>query len=62
MEWKDLLVALSLVLVIEGLMPFLSPQRFKHTMSQITHLPDGTLRNIGAVLMLIGLIMLYVVR
>lgn len=62
MEWTDLLVAVSLVLVIEGLMPFISPRGFKNTMMQIASLSDSSVRNIGAISMLLGLIMLYVVR
>ena len=60
--WADLLAALALVLVIEGLMPFLSPSRFKHTMQQIGQVPDRTLRTIGLVSMVAGVVLLYLVR
>jgi len=62
LEWSDLLVALALVLVIEGLMPFVSPQRFKQSMRQILSLSNSTVRNMGGVSMFIGVLMLYVVR
>lgn len=60
--WNDLLAALALVLVIEGLMPFLSPGAFRRTMEQISRIPDRTLRTIGLVSMAVGVGLLYVVR
>lgn len=60
--WSDLLAALALVLVIEGLMPFLSPSRFRHTMEQISQVPDRPLRTIGLVSMAVGVGLLYLVR
>ena len=60
--WGDLLSALALVLVIEGLMPFLSPGGFRRAMEQAVNLPDRTLRSVGLVSMAIGVGMLYLVR
>lgn len=60
--WVDLLAALALVLVIEGLMPFLSPAGFKRTMGQISQMPDRNLRTIGLVSMIAGVVLLYLVR
>ena len=60
--WEDLLAALALVLVIEGLMPFLSPGGFRRTMEQVSRIPDRTLRTIGLVSMAAGVGLLYVVR
>jgi hypothetical protein len=60
--WQDLWVALSLVLVIEGLMPFLSPSRLRDTLQAMAELDDRTLRIIGLVSMVSGVLMLYLVR
>ena len=60
--WNDLLAALALVLVIEGLMPFLSPAAFRRTMEQVGRIPDRSLRIIGLVSMAVGVALLYTVR
>lgn len=60
--WADLWAALALVLVIEGLMPFISPGQARATYLKAASLPDGPLRGIGLVSMLIGALLLYAVR
>jgi uncharacterized protein YjeT (DUF2065 family) len=60
--WQDILAALGLVLVIEGIFPFLSPARVRETLSQILQMDDRALRIVGLVSMLIGLVVLYFVR
>lgn len=60
--WSDLLSALALVLVIEGIMPFISPKNWRNTMLQAAQLPDRSLRMIGMVSMLLGVILLYLMR
>lgn len=62
MDWKDLGAALALLLVIEGLLPFLSPGGFKRRMQQIQEIPDSSLRNIGLATMIAGLALLYWTR
>ena len=62
MNWNDLFTALALVMVVEGIMPFISPRKYKLTMQQMLSMPDGTLRSIGFGLMLIGVISLFLVR
>ena len=62
MNWGDLLAALALVMIIEGVIPFISPQGYKNTMQQLTAMPEATLRGIGFGLMLVGVIFLYFVR
>lgn len=59
--WHDLLVALALVLIIEGVFPFLHPRGIRKTMSTISQLNDGQLRSLGAISMLLGIIALYIV-
>ena len=60
--WQDFLTALALVFVIEGIPPFLNPKGFRNSMRQVTEMNDGTLRWLGLVAMLSGLLMLYLVR
>ena len=62
MNWIDLLSALGLMLVIEGIMPFASPSGWRTMMRQIAEAPDNSLRGVGAVSMLAGLLLLFLVR
>ena len=56
--WDTLFGALALVLVFEGLLPFLSPQRWRAVFEQAMRLSDGQLRFLGLVSMLGGLLTL----
>lgn len=58
----DLLAALSLVVLIEGLLLFAAPQAWKRTVAELLSQPDNQLRVIGGVMVTIGLIALYLVR
>ncbi len=60
--WQDLFTALALVLVIEGIMPFLNPQGWRQTMSTIAQMDDKALRIAGLVSMVVGVVLLYLVR
>ncbi len=62
MNWNDLLAALALVLVIEGILPFLNPAAYKNTMMQLATLPESTLRKVGLGSMLAGVVFLYLIR
>jgi uncharacterized protein YjeT (DUF2065 family) len=62
MEWGDLGAAVALVLVIEGLMPFVSPASARRTAQAIVGLDDGALRAIGAASAGAGLLLLWWVR
>ncbi len=50
--------ALALVLIIEGLLPFFSPRRWRQVFAQALKLSDGQLRFIGLASMVIGLLLL----
>jgi uncharacterized protein YjeT (DUF2065 family) len=60
--WSELLSAMALVLVIEGIMPFISPKGWRQTMLQASQLEDKALRSIGLASMLAGAVLLYVMR
>ena len=52
---NELLTALALVMVIEGLMPFISPARWREVFSRILAMSDGQIRFIGLLSILLGL-------
>lgn len=62
MNWSDLLAALALYLVLEGIMPFLNPQGVKRLMLAFANLADRQLRVCGFVSMGAGVALLYFVR
>ncbi len=62
MDWSDLLAAFALYLVIEGLLPFVSPRNWKQSVAMIAQLSDKQLRIFGLVSMLAGLMLLAFVR
>jgi len=55
---KYLLTALALMLIIEGLLPFLAPGRWRETFRRITELSDGQVRFVGLTSMLCGVLLL----
>ena len=62
MNSSDLFAALALYLVLEGVMPFLSPQAVKRLMQALSSLEERQLRSFGLVSMSAGLALLYFVR
>lgn len=62
LNWGDLLTALALVLVIEGIVPFVSPQSLRRMLETVSQLDDRSLRITGLVSMILGVAMLYLVR
>jgi len=59
---NEILHAIALLLVIEGIMPFLNPAMWRQTMQQISQMSDNALRWIGLGSMLFGVFLLYVIR
>ena len=58
----DLLAALCLVVLIEGLLLFAAPNAWKRTVADLLTQPSGRLRAIGGGMVIIGLVALYFVR
>lgn len=56
----DFFAALCLVLVVEGLMPFLAPRMWRETMLKVAQLTDGQLRTIGLLSIVAGLVSYWV--
>ncbi len=56
--WHELLVAIALMLVIEGVLPFLNPGGLRQALLLVTQMNDNTLRFAGLTSMLIGILLL----
>lgn len=52
-------LAMALVLLVEGFMPFVSPATWRRTFEQILRLSDGQLRFFGLCSLLLGLALLW---
>jgi uncharacterized protein YjeT (DUF2065 family) len=61
-NWSDLLTAIALVFVIEGMLPFLNPQSLRRMLVTVAQMDDRALRVTGLVSMACGLLLLYWVR
>jgi uncharacterized protein YjeT (DUF2065 family) len=57
--WQVLPAAIALVLIIEGLMPFISPNRWRNMLEAVGQMEDRVIRNIGLSSMLLGVAILY---
>jgi len=60
--WTDLWAALALVLVLEGVLPFLSPAVVRRMLESVSQVDDRSMRISGLVSMMAGLVLLYMVR
>ena len=60
--WNDLWAALALMLVIEGIVPFLSPDALRRMLVTVAQMDDRSVRIAGLISMLSGLTLLYWVR
>jgi uncharacterized protein YjeT (DUF2065 family) len=59
---NTLLTAFALMLVIEGVLPFLVPTLWRETFRRLTEMTDGQIRFIGLTSMLAGLLLLFISR
>ena len=57
-----LLMALALMLILEGVLPFLAPNLWRDTFRRITQMSDGQIRFVGLSSMIVGLLILAWVR
>ena len=62
MDWGDLLAAIALLLILEGILPFLNPGRYRKMLEALEQISDRQLRSIGLAVMAIGAVLLTVVR
>jgi len=62
MDWNDFLTGLALYLVLEGILPFLSPDGWRRSMAVVANMPGRQLRIFGLASMLAGVVLLVFVR
>jgi uncharacterized protein YjeT (DUF2065 family) len=60
--WHQLAVAFALLFVIEGMMPFIAPARWRNLVRVMAELDDRTMRTMGLFSMLLGLGLLYLIN
>ena len=60
--WGNLLDAVALLLVLEGIMPFLSPSSVRRLLDRLNELGDNALRVAGLASMVAGVVLLYLGR
>jgi len=60
--WHDMAVGFCLMLVIEGIIPFLNPGRWRKMLLMMDQIDDNTMRMIGLASMLVGTALLYIVN
>jgi len=60
--WHDLLVAIALMMVIEGVLPFYSPRLMRRLLLIMAEADDRALRSAGLVSMILGVLLLYWTR
>ncbi|MES9901558.1 MAG: DUF2065 domain-containing protein [Sedimenticola sp.] len=60
--WHELLIALALLMVIEGLLPFINPAALRKMMLAAAQMDDHSLRIGGLVSMVLGVVTLYLVN
>ena len=60
--WQVLPVALALVFIIEGMLPFISPNRWRNMLVMVEQMDDRVIRNVGLGSMLFGIVLLYLVH
>jgi len=60
--WQEVGIAFSMLLVIEGIIPFLYPQRWKNMVQTLAQIDNQSMRIMGLVSMLLGTGLLYLVH
>ena len=62
MDWNDLFAAIALMLIFEGILPFLNPDRYRKMLEMMEQISNSQLRTMGLVVMVIGAVLLTFVR
>ena len=60
--WHELGVAFCLMLVLEGIIPFLQPGRWRKMVMYLADVDDKTMRILGLILMIAGTTLLYLIN
>lgn len=62
LQWSDLLAAVAILLVLEGLLPFINPDATRRVFARLAVVSRTELRVAGCVSLVAGLVLLYMVR
>ena len=62
MQWSDLMAAFAIYLVLEGLLPFASPNLWREAIKSIAEQPEARIRQMGLISMLAGIVLLNFAR
>ncbi|PCH86110.1 MAG: hypothetical protein COB26_02650 [Piscirickettsiaceae bacterium] len=62
MAWQELFAAIALVLILEGIVPFISPDALRKTYQRLMEMNDRTIRATGLISMIAGVLLLTWVR
>jgi uncharacterized protein YjeT (DUF2065 family) len=62
LDWNELLAAVAIVCIIEGIMPFVYPMALKRLLGKLSATGERELRLIGFLSILAGLLLLFMVR
>lgn len=57
---NSLIAGFCLMLVFEGLLPFIAPSQWRETVNKIAQLEDGAIRKFGLCSMVAGITLLYI--
>ena len=60
--WKTVITAIALLLILEGLIPFISQDALRKYMQKIQKMSDQNLRFAGLTAMVAGVLMLFLAR
>ena len=60
--WQVFPAAIALVFIIEGMIPVISPNRWRNMVALLGQMDDRVIRNTGLGSMLFGLVLLYLVN
>lgn len=60
--WHELAIAACLMLVMEGILPFVAPQRWRKMIEYAAKTDDRSMRLIGLTCMLVGVVLLYLIN
>ncbi len=60
--WDTFLIAIALMLILEGMVPFLSPGTWREAFKKLIEMGDGQIRFIGLSSMMVGVLLLMLLK
>ena len=61
-EWQGLAAGFAFYLILEGLLPFFNPSGFKRFLLMAQDIPESQMRTFGAIMLILGLVLLFSVK